>query len=147
MEQILESIPGWTWDVLEDKWNEGFYHLKEFKNKFSHINFSQKHKTEDGFKLGQWVGVQRSFISKMSKERKNKLDSLGFVWDSVDQQWEKGYSHLTTFFEKEGHAVVSYNYITGNGYKLGSWVRRQRSNKEKMSKERKNKLNLLGFDW
>ena len=30
----------------------------------------------------------------MSKERKNKLDSLGFVWDSVDQQWEKGYSHL-----------------------------------------------------
>jgi len=216
MEQILESLPGWTWDVLEEKWSEGFNHLKEFKHKFGHLDFLQQYISDDGFKLGQWTGVQRTFISKMSKERKNILDSLGFIWNTIDQQWEDGflhyeeyvkqtgsniiiqtyktldgynlgswantqrfnykngnfsserkkrldelgfiwdvlnqqwedgYSHLKKIFEKEGHVKVLSNYVTENGFKLRSWVDRQRSNKEKMSKERKDKLDSLGFEW
>ena len=39
------------------------------------------------------------------------------------------------------------SFLTEDGFKLGSWVDRQRSKKENMRPERKKKLNLLGFEW
>ena len=36
--------------------------------------------TEDGFRLGAWVGRQRGMLKTIDKGRKEKLDELGFIW-------------------------------------------------------------------
>jgi hypothetical protein len=148
MEQILESIPGWSWEPLEDAWNEGFNHLMEFKRINGHLDFTQTYKTVDGFKLGQWVGVQRNSKNKMNNERKNKLDLLNFIWNILDQKWEKGFSHLKTFLENKFTEEISANYISEDGYRLGAWVQGQRQKKDTLPEERKSRLeSLVGWVW
>ena len=36
----------------------------------------------EGFNLGQWVSNQRKARNKMSHERKERLNTLGFVWNA-----------------------------------------------------------------
>ena len=69
MEKILETIPGWSWDVIDDSWEEGFKHFKEFKETNGHLNFITTYVNKKCFKLGQWVNVQRSSKNKMAKVR------------------------------------------------------------------------------
>lgn len=78
---LLEEL-GVTWNTKKAAWEEGFGQLVLFKEANGHCNVPDKYKTEGGFRLGQWVGVQRSTYrqSKLYPERIERLVRLGFVW-------------------------------------------------------------------
>jgi hypothetical protein len=73
---------GFVWDVLADQWEEGFQHLQAFVNEQGDCRVPATHVAADGYRLGQWVKVQRRREDSISAERKARLDSLGFVWDA-----------------------------------------------------------------
>jgi len=83
---------------------------------------------------------------KLPSERKGRLDALGFDWDPLQMDWQEAVSYLQTFKEREGHCRVPPSYKE-NGFLLGSWVRRQRGDKDRMSASRRQKLDELGFVW
>jgi hypothetical protein len=98
------------------------------------------------YKLGQWVAVQRYSKDSLTAERKTKLKQLGFIWSRPDWLWEKGFAALKAFKAREGHCHVPASHIEGD-LKLGYWVSSQRRQKNIMSKERKRRLNKIGFVW
>jgi hypothetical protein len=103
-------------------------------------------KTEDGYNLGTWLGTQRSTRSTMAAERVTRLDALGFVWDPFEADWEAGFAHLEQYVTEHGDARVLKAFKTEDGYNLGEWVRRQRSDRSKLSAERVTRLEALP-DW
>ena len=65
-----------------------------------------------------------------------------------DAVWEKIFSSLARFKEKEGHCRVPYHCKVGSSkIQLGIWVRSQRSSKDSMTAFRRTRLDGLGFVW
>jgi len=128
-----------------DRWEKGFAALSKFRARKGHCLPPRRH-VEGNFKLGQWVSVQRYREDQIPEERKRRLDAIGFVWDWIDYRWEQGFTALLKFKRREGHCHVPIFYREGN-YKLGWWVSTQRRNRKELSRERKARLNKIGFVW
>ncbi|NBY46219.1 MAG: hypothetical protein EBQ56_00285 [Proteobacteria bacterium] len=145
----LEALPGWTWDPFETQWEDGFARLETYLSEKGGCLVPAKHVTDDGFKLGQWVSVQRTNRTTMPAERKRRLEALpGWAWDAIETQWEEGFARLQDYVADKGDCRVPANHVTGDGYRLGSWVIKQRSMRDTMPAERKRRLEAVpGWTW
>jgi superfamily II DNA or RNA helicase len=139
------DVLGFIWDSRNEQWEQGFSLLSMFKQREGHCLVKINH-LENGYRLGQWVGVQRTTKSTLSDERLSRLNELGFIWDPINEQWEQGFSSLSAFKQREGHCFIPRNHIE-NGFKLGGWITNQRTRKLTLSKERLSRMNELGFVW
>ncbi len=145
----LEELPGWSWDALTDQWEDSFSRLRDFSKREGHCRVPKEYKTEDGYRLGGWVGAQRTNKDKMDPERRRRLEELpGWSWEFLTDQWGDGFTRLREFSKQERHCRVPKGYMTEDGYRLGGWVGLQRANKDKMDPERRRRLEQLpGWSW
>jgi Fe2+ transport system protein FeoA/DNA-binding TFAR19-related protein (PDSD5 family) len=142
--QRLDAL-GFVWKVLSSQWEEGFSALQMFHQREGHCLVPMRYR-EQSFPLGQWVGVQRRSRETMSPERRQRLEALGFVWDTLTAAWGKGFRSLQLFHQREGHCRVPQGHRE-QGFRLGVWVSEQRLAKATMSPERRQRLEPLGFVW
>ena len=129
------------------RWTEAFALLLAFKRREGHCRVPRHH-IERGFRLCQWVAVQRYWhrIHCLVAERERRLNAVRFVWSRRDWLWERAFMILEKFKKREGHCLVHTLYVE-DGINLGSWVTVQRREKSKMSRVRKRRLDKLGFIW
>src|SRR5262249_43539374 len=142
----LDSL-GFDWDPHTTRWEEGFEHLHVFAKEHKHCRVPSGYKSPDGYQLGNWVGNQRQSQDKLSTERKARLDAMGFDWNPYDTSWQEAFEHLQAFVKERKHCRVFRDYIAPDGFKLGQWVHGQRQSQDKLSAERKGRLDELGFVW
>ena len=137
--------------MLTAKWEEGFASLKAYKKEHKDCSVPALFKTNEGFTLGQWVSTQRAvnITGKLISQRVQRLDELGFVWDTLTAKWEEGFASLKAYKEEHKDCLVHIDFKTGEGFTLGSWVRGQRKSNRKgtLAPERILRLDELGFVW
>jgi hypothetical protein len=169
--------PGFIWDARKFRWNvewnEKFEELKRFCKKSGHCNVPCAYKPNP--KLGHWCRRQRTQYKKgkLSVDRKDKLDSVGFTWfvlayrqggrfipnmraarakagtdfirNRVEQQWVESLNRLVDFKETHGHWRVPPSYELDTS--LAKWIETQRERRTTMKPERVEKLISIGFPW
>ena len=123
--------------------------MEQYTREEGHARPSQKYKTEDGYRLGTWVDKQRAKKSAMPQERKTRLEALpGWKWDPWADNWEEGFRLLEGYAREVRHARPPGSYKTGDEYRLGTWVIKQRQSKIEMPQERRTRLEALpGWSW
>ena len=145
----LESLPGWSWDVSSDQWDEGFRHLQEFTDREGHARVNYAYKTIGEYKLGHWVQNQRKLIGRMTADQKARLEALpDWSWRARADKWEKGFRYLKEFADREGHVRVPQDSLAADGFRVGRWLSKQRARKANLTTDRIARLESLpGFFW
>lgn len=135
---------GFVWDANELAFQERFQDLLEFRRQYGHPCVPSTHPG-----LGMWVAKLRGRYrqNKLSSERVEKLNGIGFVWSPVDEDWMDNYNRLVDFRRARGHCCVSPR--DSELERLGWWCNTQRQNyrKQKLTAHRIELLNRLGFTW
>jgi hypothetical protein len=144
-------LPKWIWEPFLEDLDKGFSSLSQFISQKGHSRVPARFKTEDGFRLGQWVANKRQAKKNgtLPKYQSDNLETLPkWTWYPRTDEWEEGFSYLLQFVRLEGLAEVPQRFKTEDGYSLGQWVSRQRRNKGNLSSEQIKKLEALeGWVW
>jgi superfamily II DNA or RNA helicase len=144
----LETISGWSWAALDEKWKTFYAELQKFSHQEGHSRVPQHYKTVDGVRLGRWVSFQKMQFSRgrLEADRARSLVALpGWVWPAQADRWEEGFAYLKQFSEREGHCRVPKRFTNDEGYPLGKWTSSQRTSKE-LNLDRRQLLEALP-DW
>jgi hypothetical protein len=106
-------------------------------------------KTKAGFALGSWASSQRRSMKSLSTDQRKLLESCkGWSWDRAADQWNAAFEQLEQYVEENGSARVPQRFKTKSGFHLGSWVNKQRINRDLLSTERKKRLEAIqGWQW
>lgn len=135
-------------------WGQRFAQLVEFHREHGHTRVTAGCTQDAAF--APWVQHQRTCKrqGKLSAERIQRLEGLGFVWepseDGADPNnlyLESMLARLEHFRAEHGHTEVPPTYAPDP--QLGQWVQSQRAKKNcgKMSAQRCARLEAAGFVW
>jgi hypothetical protein len=142
---------GLSWDPWQDLWMQSYSELVEFYKANGHSNVPQG-KPGESTKLAKWVLLQRrtrkgvSGIT-LSADRIELLNRLNFEWDRHDAVWEKSFSALLEYKQKNSHCNVKPNHPGCRP--LYAWVLKVRRHKKegKLSEDKVSRLESIGFVW
>jgi hypothetical protein len=142
----LNSI-GFDWDLVDKVWLKKYFALSDYKEK--HGNFIIKNKQLHS-ELYKWMLALRKAKKSGNKEflsetKINLLNDINFLWDEKESNWDKNYFKLKAFIELNGHCLVPVNYKENQG--LYQWLLKIRKNRDKLSKDKIELLDSIGFEW
>ena len=144
----LEEL-GVVWGPSSHQWERMFTLLVKYKERKGHCRVPKRHQ-EDGEALGEWLSTSCKAKRKatLSDEYQRQLEELGVVWDPYSHQWERIFTLLVQYKEREGHFHVPFRHKE-DGEALGMWLHRQRTTKKKPKMEPKRlcRLEDLGVVW
>ena len=152
----LESI-GFIWYVkiekMKQRWTEGYQETLKYMKETGNANYpTTNYQNIQGFDLKIWQQLQKENYKNgtLSKEKIEKLENIGFIFGNLnDYKWDKAFQKTLKYMKETGNTTCSRDYKTKDGYPLGNWQRTQRNRyrKKKLSKDRIDKLNKIGFSW
>lgn len=134
---------GFVWDLLELQWEERFKELMVYEAEHGSMNVPQR--WPGG--LGSWINNQRQDEKngELPLTRKERLNSIDFIWNPIEWNWNKRYQELSAYKDAHGNLDVTYGDESG----LNSWMKLQRKGKMDgaLSADKEALLNVIGFAW
>ena len=83
--QKLDRI-GMIWEI-ENPWEIGYQHAKQYFSKFENLSVPYTYFCEDGYRLGKWISNQRCAYHNLEGKRLDanqiqKLSAIGMLWNA-----------------------------------------------------------------
>lgn len=133
---------GFIWNPTEAQWENRFNELLAYKSEYGHVNVPNDWPSG----LGKWIQIQRVFEKngKIAPDRRRRLIDIGFIWNTLDLQWDEKFDELIAYKAEYGNVDVPQRWATG----LGAWLNTQRKaiKKDALSPERKARLDAIGVE-
>ena len=137
-------------EELNRRFDVMFQKLVAFKQRHGHCDV----RPDDGHdgQLRAWVLNRRheSSAGKLRADRRERLEKIGFLWQSRNPQWDnwdRHFSKLAAYKKRFGHCDVPMRWPKDRGF--SHWVSNQRCFRRQgiLSPERRERLDKLGFSW
>ena len=119
-------------ETLTASWDAMYAGAREYYKAHGHLEIPAAYTTADGHSLGAWVATQRKvYLGRtagcLSMEQIKRLEEIGMCWQGArEAAWERHFSEAEKYFRQHGNLAIPADYVTGDGCRLGRWVRRQR---------------------
>lgn len=142
----LDKI-GMVWDVPDYIFEKNYFAALEYFRAHGDLEVNAKYVSENGVKLGSWIKYLREAKRKgtLTEGQILRLNEIKMRWgDKYSLQWENGFEHAEAYFKRFGNLDASAKYICEDGYALGRWLVRQRT---QITDERRKRLEGLGVRW
>jgi len=147
------EVAGVDWHPDTTAWRVGLAHATAWRAEHGHLAVPMRHRTSDGYALGDWLVRQRQ--SRRTGRRTltdaqiAALDALGMVWDHADQAWQEWIRLLSAYRAEHGTANVPREHVTGDGAALGTWLSQQRGRRRRgsLAPDRVVELEQAGVVW
>jgi len=154
---LLERI-GFVWELLseaaarlEEIWLAQYQLLIRYRKEYPNQWPAQNEQCPKGNNFGDWCSTQRIRYQekKLSTQRIDLLEKIGFEWSPKEIGWQKQYHYLVEFRRKHPNQWPDFEtqYPTGN--RIGYWCHNQRQfyRRNQLSPEKIKKLENIGFYW
>ena len=120
-------------------WQEKFKELQNFYKEEGHTKIPVDHS------LATWCLTQRQKYNKntLSKEKIELLNSIEFIWDIHEKNWQENFNKLQNFYKEQGHSDIQ------SGNVLGNWclTQRQRFREKTLPQNKIILLESIQFKW
>jgi superfamily II DNA or RNA helicase len=141
---LLDRL-GFVWAPHEQRWQAMFARYEKW------LADGNGHEDVPD-EIAAWRKVQRHAHrgGTLPEHRKAKLDSIGMPWEAPPKtRWMQGLEHAKAYRRKHGHLDVPYRYVTDDGFALGHWIRRNRTDETAgtLRPSRKALLEQIGMVW
>ena len=142
---LLDKID-FVWNSYDAQWENQYNKLIAFYEENRNSNVPTCFKQDKS--LAMWVRTQRkAYINGLiSNDKISRLEKIEFSWEINNKKWESAFEKLKQYKQEFGNCNVPCEKIYKD-FKLGSWVNEMRKKGEKISKDRIQKLNSMGFIW
>lgn len=154
IDKFVNSISIRIVEKVTSDWELGFSHLKAYAELTGDSNPTTGTKDHFDFPVGSWCSTQRmarkgNNRGLLTRERIQKLNNLGFIWDPLEAAWTKGFENLKSYKEAFGHANPPSGYLYPDDFRLGQWAQVQRVGLKQgtLSPEKQQMLFNLGFNF
>lgn len=147
-------------ETLTASWDFMYAEAKKYYEENGNLEIPKRYKTESGYSLGSRLTTQRRVYSGaasgvLTKERIEKLNKIGIVWESArDASWNRYYEAARGYSTEFGNLNVPALYVTNDGVKLGLWINNMCAARKNencggnyLTDKRIRALDELGMNW
>ncbi|PSU87816.1 Helicase associated domain protein [Photobacterium kishitanii] len=141
---------GFIWNTQDSLWEYAYLKFCSYCSTHGSANVPRSYICEDGFCLGLWVKERRreNRLGKLSVQRVNALDNIGFLWDIRESKWEKGLEMFSMYKRDTGKTKVPVS-CRYKGFFLGRWFSKNVRDLESknLSAKKLKQLKSVGFQY
>ena len=161
--EILEDM----YDKLVMTWDDWYKLAAAYYEENGNLNIPRYFCTFNGYtsdskgkELGKWLHTQKIYklYGRITKERIEKLENIGIVWNLQDEIWDQKYRLAAAYYNHYGNLDVPKDFKTKDGItpdesgeSLGLWILVQRKLKKNITDPRASKrielLDKIGMLW
>ncbi|MGW1018721.1 Helicase associated domain protein [Streptomyces niveus] len=98
---LLEEL-GIVWDPLNESWTATYQEVQRLAQEQGHFAFDESVLTARGVAVLNWCTVQRTRrrAGKLTTQRIDLLNAIGFPWDGAQDRWMRRYRDLETIYDQ-----------------------------------------------